>query len=276
MSIMYWKIFIQMLFLSMIFLCSYGQKYRFHESYVKKVNFIDSIDYTIQNGLILIEADPENKGEKYTFVFDCSSPTILTSDIAKIVELNHEGNYPAYVSLFGFSTSALGTLNYIKMGEIEFESVSTYIVQSDIFKINGFENISGVIGSNLMNACVWQIVPERRKIIICSAKSYLKVPTNAEKMKMKLTKSIYHPILNFKYDSQNFVGIFRLNFDENLNLRGEIGKYSEKGNLQIGSLSIPVGPIETHLNPEHHYLGIGALTKKTVTLDFIIEKFYIH
>lgn len=270
------KILFQLLILCLIVHYGYGQKYRFHESYVKTVNFIDSIDFTIKNGLILIEADPEKTGKKYTFIFDCSSPTILTHDVAKTVELNHEGNYPAYISQLGLSTSALGTLGYIKIGEIEFESISTYIVQSEILKDKGFENISGIIGSNLMNACVWQIVPERKKIIICSAKSYVKVPATAEKLKMKLSKSVYHPILKFKYDNQNFDGIFRMNFNETLSLGGETGKYAERGNLQIGNLTTTVGKLSSHLNTENHYIGIGAFNKKTITFDFIIEKFYFH
>jgi len=190
-------------------------------------NQIEQIDFTIENDLIIIPIHID--GEKYRFLFDTGSPTLISEQLSKKINLTQQKQIKTIDSQ-GNSQR----LNYVKINEIaienkQFNNISAGIVDFQQTAAIACLNIDGVIGANIIRKFCWQIDYTNKKIWISSIATSLLSSSEKRKKRYCLPFSVDingTPIIpmkigrteikNFRMDtgSVSFVSIDKDYYDE--------------------------------------------------------------
>jgi hypothetical protein len=147
-----------------------------HHSFKKEMPF------QLVNGFIVVEMTVGNK--KGNFILDTGAGTLINEDFAKDLSFKTLGKQK-HRDVAG-RKMLLKTVVFekITVGAIDFQDIVASISDFQILKIlkKGLcmDNISGLLGINVMNKGIWQIDYYNQKIIITDSRDSLTHPTDKQ------------------------------------------------------------------------------------------------
>ncbi|MTI21813.1 hypothetical protein E1176_12345 [Fulvivirga sp. RKSG066] len=152
--------------------CGAGSKWV--ETKIPQQLFLETIP--VDMNVDLMFATVTIKGNNYRFLVDTGAPFSISAEVAKEIDFQPTGS--SVTSSSGLRKGRLnhGKINEVNIGPISFKNVTSYVIdfkQSIILDCLGFD---GIIGSNLMNSCVWQLDPVNEQIVITDDISRLESP----------------------------------------------------------------------------------------------------
>ncbi len=142
--------------------------------------FYEVLPFQEVNGLIIISAKI-NEVEKQ-FIFDTGAATILDDNFAEELETDGIGKIKTFDSNGAKRKVDYVTLEKIQLNTITLSNVVASISDFDEMSISNCIDISGIIGANVMNKCIWQIDYKKQKIIVTNSHEKLKIPEKATKI----------------------------------------------------------------------------------------------
>ncbi len=177
----------------------------------KKFDETVAAEYVTDELLVPVEIN----GKTYTFLFDTGAVTILSAELVKSLGLS-----PVTSNKFVDSAGNVSEENFYTVPEIKFGSVKFQNVGVGSFELAKFSQLlcrplDGILGSNMMRVCNWEIDYDKVSIRLASDKISL-------------------PNANSVPFTQNFSGTPRVKIDTNgINFLADL----DTGNN--GSLDIP-------------------------------------
>lgn len=256
--------------------------YRLHslmkKGAVDKQQFIDSIEFVMENGAIVVEIKHEkaNFAKNYRFIFETGSPTyfskelLLEAALVEKLEVQNNNGQSKAVSFF---------LTHLQIRDINFGSVGVGELQTLP------PNIDGIIGANLMQHCLWQIDYPKRKIYFASHQDFL--PKQPKMHQVSFIRNIYRipciylTINNFPRRPMAWVSTSKKTtvlLDQQFsNLRYAMAFPQDSATaerLAIGTLEVQKIPTTFSLG-QQCYLGSEFLKNYVLTFDWSSRKMYI-
>lgn len=269
----------------LFFIRNQQPSYRLHalmkKGKVNKQQFIDSIDFVMENGAIIIEVgQKKNNGtsvpKKYRFVLETGSPTYFSkelladSEVVEKLEVQDSSGQKAEVSFYS---------TRLTIQNIAFEGIGAG--ERRILP----PNVDGVIGANLMQHCVWQIDYPKRKIYFASHQDFL--PKQSQMHQISFIRNIYRvpciylTINNFPRRPMAWVSTSKKTtvlLDQQFsNLRNAMAFQQGSATaerLAIGTLEVQKIPIVFGLG-QQCYVGSAFLKDYVITFDWRNRKMYI-
>lgn len=149
---------------------SAGAKY--YKTKIDQKNFIETISIETQLNLMftMVEID----GKKYKFLIDTGAPFAISPELAAKIDFKLRGNDTMRSSNSKRGVQQWGVVKKVKIGNIGFSRITTFVIdfrKSDVLACLDFD---GIIGSNLMNTCIWQFRHDEKKAIFTDDISRLK------------------------------------------------------------------------------------------------------
>lgn len=125
-------------------------------------SFKEELDFQEVNGLLIIQA--EFDGVVRDFIFDTGSSIILDKDFASSLNVQKSGKVKTRDSNNNKQHIQHVKLEKFIIGEVSFYDRVASV--SDLEHLNTAVclNVSGIIGANAMNKCIWQIDYQKQKI----------------------------------------------------------------------------------------------------------------
>jgi len=143
-----------------LFSCSGGGKWV--ETRVTNPSFYETVPAEMDLDLMFVRV--KINGKDYRFLFDSGAPFSISSEVAKAIGFRATGS--SITSSSGLKKGRLkyGLLKKVQIGDITFNNVTSYVIDFKRSIILDCLNFDGIVGSNLMNTCVWQLDPQNREI----------------------------------------------------------------------------------------------------------------
>lgn len=136
---------------------------RIGKSSLKNKHFYETINFDFNGGHIIVEATIGNKKNASKLIFDTGAPTAISPELSKelsikkiTVSLNKSENDPLKNSFPLIDNILLGNVKFTNIGSAELE-------MSKIINTN-CKSADGIIGSNIMKRCIWEIDYDKKKI----------------------------------------------------------------------------------------------------------------
>ena len=168
-------------------------KNSFFTGSITQNSFVEEIPFDLVEGQIVIKVNI--KDNIYHFLFDTGAPVVVDNQIAKL--LNKSKDYQnVFDSNGNIQKLPKRKINELKIGNIVFKNITTFVTDLKYIKEIGCINIQGVIGANLMTNAVWQINYAQKKIIFTNNVNSLHLATDNSRIKFSLEK-IGTPIISF-------------------------------------------------------------------------------
>jgi len=150
-----------------LFLIYVLKKQSRHSGTVVQKEFLSSIPYETENGLIHLK--PFIDGKEYNFLFDTGAFNVVSTEVAKELGLKTTNTSNAIDSQDNTQEISISKIPSIKIGGIEFINYSTAII--DFSQQERCSEIDGIIGSNLMKDAIWMIDQENKRITFSNSRS---------------------------------------------------------------------------------------------------------
>ena len=171
-------------------------KNSFFTGSITQNSFVEEIPFDLVEGQIVIKVNI--KDNIYHFLFDTGAPVVVDNQIAKL--LNKSKDYQnVFDSNGNIQKLPKRKINELKIGNIVFKNITTFVTDLKYIKEIGCINIQGVIGANLMTNAVWQINYAQKKIIFTNNVNSLHLATDNSRIKFSLEK-IGTPIIPIYID----------------------------------------------------------------------------
>jgi|GEM_PF-879759 hypothetical protein len=250
--------------------------------------FIEEIPFDLIEGQIIIKVNIKNNG--YNFLFDTGAPVVVDNKIAKL--LNRSKDYQSVFDSNGtIQKLAKQKIKEIKIGNIVFKNITTFVTDLKYIKEIGCINIQGVIGANLMANAVWQINYAQKKIIFTNNVNSLLLSSDNKPIKFIIEK-IGTPIIPFYIEEtkvNNVIidtgsrGSFTISKNDFQNVHKDVRTIISYG-LSSGAFGVELDTIQTYkyeniligdylkLDSTHVSISNRKVTKK---IGFEILKNYI-
>jgi hypothetical protein len=141
--------------------------------FTDKTEYTFSIPFQYEENMIIIR--PEINGKKRKFIFDTGAPTSINHAFAKELNLPIADKTPIIDGFNTIDTVNMVIMPAIKIGEVNFTNIGA-IITSPFF--HECIHLDGMIGSNLFQNSVVQVLFKERKLIISSNVKYHQVKNN--------------------------------------------------------------------------------------------------
>lgn len=142
--------------------------------------FKQELPFQYINGVIVIDAEIE--GHIRSFILDTGATTRITKDFAAILNTEYLGKIKTFDS-----NNEKTYAPYIKLKKINIGGVMLYDMVASVSDLTHLNtalclNVSGIIGANAMNKCVWQIDYQEMKITFTNQRDSLTFSGKEEKI----------------------------------------------------------------------------------------------
>jgi len=127
---------------------------------------VHSVDFVTVNDLLIVPVRID--GQTYRFLFDTGSPTLISSRLAKHLNVNKLKKTKTFDSQGNARQITYVTLAELGIENLTFEHVVAGVVDFNQTSAIACLKIDGVIGTNIMNLACWQIDYATSKIRIAS------------------------------------------------------------------------------------------------------------
>lgn len=148
-------------------------------------SFKQELPFQEVSGMIVIEA--EFQGVVKNFIFDTGATTILDKDFAATLEIQKIGKVKTVDSNNKKKRIPYVKLKEFKIGDISFYDMVASVYDMTQLKTRACIDISGIIGANAMNKCIWQIDYQNKKIIFTNQRDRLNLPSKEQKINFSAT-----------------------------------------------------------------------------------------
>lgn len=125
-----------------------------------------SVPFTLQMGKLAIDAAVN--GAERQFIFDTGSPTLISRELAKKLDLTIIGSNTGYDANGREVTTDIAIVDRLKIAAITFRSVPVLIADFSIADPDGCLFDGGVIGSEILPGHVWHIDATRQVLNIAA------------------------------------------------------------------------------------------------------------
>lgn len=133
--------------------------------------FKEELPFQEINNMIVIQA--EFQGQKGDFIFDTGATTQVDNKFAASLELEKIGKVKTFDSNRTKRYVPYTKLDEMKIGDVSFHDMVVSISDLEALNTAACMQVSGIIGANAMNKCVWQIDYKNKKIILTSSRDSL-------------------------------------------------------------------------------------------------------
>lgn len=169
------KVFIYCLTFILINSCSLNKAIKhLKEGETEQENYKVTFPFEFKNGFIIVPVEIENK--QYNFLLDTGSPTLVSKELAKNLNLKVIDSAKAsdvYNDKIHNKYARLGT---VKIGTIDFSGTTALINDFNAVSVWSSLNVDGFIGANLMQHAIWDIDFIKKQITITDDESKLNLP----------------------------------------------------------------------------------------------------
>ncbi|NAS31486.1 hypothetical protein GTQ40_10920 [Flavobacteriaceae bacterium R38] len=168
--------------LSLISSSLWGQNFKTVK--VQSKNYYTEIDYELINNKIIIPVTIE--GKTYRFLLDTGAPNLIRSSLKNIIKTSEVKEITIKDANNKTGDLGITTIPAIEIGGVVFENTTTLvhnIKENDL--LFGCLNVDGIIGSNMLQYSIIQILPKERKIKITDTKNKLNL-NKKNTLKLKL------------------------------------------------------------------------------------------
>ena len=169
------------------------------QSYITNKTFKSVIPITIWNNKIFLNA--KVNGKQYRFLLDTGSPTLLTKKVAKDLGLKSGVESTAKDGNGNPVTMEFSVLAQLKIGDVEFRNIPVFIFDPSHMELGDSIFDGGIIGSEIMPLCNWQINFEKKHLILSNDIKQLEFIDSAQAAKLKLYSYPYTPIVEYSIDN---------------------------------------------------------------------------
>ncbi|MEM8524675.1 MAG: aspartyl protease family protein [Bacteroidota bacterium] len=147
--------------------------------------FREELDFEEINGFIIIQV--EFRGQLKNFIFDTGATTSLDQNLAAQLNIKTLGKVKTFDSNNTKQYIPYVTIEEFNIGNISFYNTVASI--SDMEKINTAAciEVSGIIGSNAMKKCIWQIDYRRKKMVVTNDQDRLGLSGQESKIHFSAT-----------------------------------------------------------------------------------------
>ncbi|PRP67464.1 retropepsin-like aspartic protease [Nonlabens agnitus] len=137
-------------------------------------NFKETFPFEIKNGFIIVQA--KIKDEDYDFILDTGSSNVISKKFAESLNLEIIGRENIYDVYNKSQLKEYCRIDTIQIGGIEFVETIGAILDFNSVPTWSSMNISGFIGSNLMQHAIWDIDFKKGQITITDDELKLNLP----------------------------------------------------------------------------------------------------
>jgi len=137
-------------------------------------SFKVTFPFKMKNGLIIVPV--EIKKKNYNFILDTGSPTLVSKELAKNLNLKVIDSVKAADVYNNKQQNKYAKLETTKIGTIDFVGTTVLINDFNAESIWSSLNVDGFIGSNLMQHAIWDIDFNKKQITITDNESKLNLP----------------------------------------------------------------------------------------------------
>ncbi|WP_299157033.1 retropepsin-like aspartic protease [uncultured Christiangramia sp.] len=162
---------------------------------------IDSIPFTYSNsGHILIDVQIQGSKQKYPFILDSGSSSVIFKNLSSKFDLEKNGFHLGKGSNGNYFTTRIRKVDSIQVGPISFKNFNIEEAENNF---ECFEEIYGLFGTGLMHNLVWQIDFRKKKIFI--SKNINNLQFAKEKLEFRLNENQFshHLSIPVKLSSQS-------------------------------------------------------------------------
>lgn len=138
---------------------------------IDKKNFVETI--SVETRLNLMFTEVEIEGQKYRFLIDTGAPFSISPELAEKINFNLRGTDTMRSSNSKRGVHKWGIVKNIKIGSVGFSRITAFVIDFRKSKVLACLDFDGIIGSNLMNTCIWQFHHDERKVIFSDMLSKL-------------------------------------------------------------------------------------------------------
>jgi len=147
---------------------------------------------TWQNKVFL---DAQINDQTFRFILDTGSPTVLTKQAAEALKLNIAGTTTSLDANGNQVSMELATLEQLVIGEVEFQNIPVFILDTQELPVANCLLDGGVIGSEIMPLAKWQINFAEKELILTNDLLQLDYIENANKNRLTTNNYPYAPML---------------------------------------------------------------------------------
>jgi len=163
----------------------------FYSGSTKQKDFNEILPFTNNYGWAVLKVNI--KGKAYHFIFDTGAPTSISEDLVKELNLKPLTSINLEDALGKSISKNVYRMNSISLGNITFLNEGCVGFDFSELSMASCIKIDGIIGSNLMKKCYWQINYQDNSIGLSS--SLPEIPTNAQKLSFKEAEEGAIPVL---------------------------------------------------------------------------------
>lgn len=179
------SIFFLFLFSSCGLISSFKVRDAFLVESMTSKSFKEELPFQEVSGMMVIEA--KFQGVVKNFIFDTGATTILDKGFASTLEAQKIGKVKTVDS-----NNKKKRIPYVKLKKFKIGNVSFYDMVASVYDMTPLKNkssieISGIIGANAMNKCIWQIDYQNKKIIFTNQRDSLNLSEKARKINFSAT-----------------------------------------------------------------------------------------
>ncbi len=162
------KIILTLLALSILSGCGFVSIFRiqnaYQEEHLEEHSFKEEIPFIEVKGVIIIQLSIN--GINRNFGFDTGSITLIDDNLVDEFNLKKLGYQKVSSSNNKKQKLKYATLKKLEIGTVPFSSIVTCVADIEHISNSMCLEISGIIGANIMNKCVWQIDYDRHMITL--------------------------------------------------------------------------------------------------------------
>ncbi len=144
-------------------------------------NYYSKISYKFVNGKIIIPVSIE--GNAYRFLFDTGAPNVISSELLQRLQTKTLDSIFVTDANSKRKKMAVVTIPNLKIGDVNFENVSSLVFQYEENILFDCFEIDGIIGTNMFRESIVQILPNEKVLQITDHKKRLLFqPRNSAKL----------------------------------------------------------------------------------------------
>ncbi|TDQ08915.1 aspartyl protease family protein [Pedobacter metabolipauper] len=173
---------------------------------LKQTDFVEKIPFNFDNGVPVIQVSIG--GKSYNFLLDTGAPTVLSTELAAILNLKAQTNSTTADSQGNKNKEELVVIPNIQIGKLSFENTGALVM--DIHKV--FEmrclKFDGIIGANQMAKAIWQLDYKNRLVTISNDLSNFTIAENTAVVDFSPKKIQNTPLVPIKIGNKTTLVTF--------------------------------------------------------------------
>lgn len=145
-------------------------------------DFVATFPFEIKNGFIIVKAKIKNN--EYDFILDTGASNIISKELSENLKAKIIGSENIYDVYNKSQVREYTRIDTIQIGEIEFVETIGAILDFNSVPAWSSMNVSGFIGSNLMQHAIWDIDFDKKQITITDNELKLSLPKETIETKL--------------------------------------------------------------------------------------------